>query len=47
MYQIEIKRYSAASKIPPMIQSVCDEPNEKWNERDSDWDAADMIVGPL
>lgn len=47
MYQIDIRRYSAAIKRPPMIQFVCDEPRGEWTERDGDWDDADMSVGPL
>ena len=46
MNKIENRRYSAASKRPPMIQLVCDESSGR-SEGDGDSGEADMIVGPL
>ena len=38
------RRYSIASRRPPMTQFISDELREKWTERDGDWDVVYIYI---
>lgn len=47
IYMIDIRTYATASRKPPRIQFLCEEPSGEFSEGGSDGDVSFKIVGPL